>query len=150
MDFIDKCFYIRVAIFLLNVPVIYYILSVISSFLYKGSDSVIYSNDSKIVRSLSWIGSCIILVLAQILLFFVIENNMYYVIINENTKNIIDFVIMLLILAMFLPLNFIICNCGNIFDWTTYKKYKMNKWIISYSVNSLYLLTLLVSTFTTE
>lgn len=153
MDFLDKCFYIRFVIFLLNVPVIYYLISVASYFIIKKTKTIsrfekqILDTESKIVKSSTWIGSCIILIIGQIILFGIIKTNGYYVIVSDNIKNIIDLVIATLVLAFFVPLNFIVCNSGYSLDWSSIKKYKTNKWIISYSSCGLYLLVLLILTF---
>lgn len=153
MDFLDKCFYIRFMIFLLNVPVVYYILSVVSYFMIKKFRSLdkfekqILDIESKITKSFTWLGSCIILMIGQLILFYMIKSNGYYVTVSDNMKSVIDLVIVTLVLAFFIPLNFIICNGGYSLDWSSIKKYKTNKWIISYSSCGLYLLVLLILAF---
>ena len=103
--------------------------------------------ESKITKSFTWLGSCIILMIGQLILFYMIKSNGYYVTVSDDMKNVIDLVIVTLVLAFFIPLNFIICNGGYSLDWSSIKKYKTNKWIISYSSCGLYLLVLLILAF---
>ena len=154
MDLVDKCFYIRIILFLLNIPIMYYLISVVGykfgKFLETSEDKLdrlMYNNDKRITRSITWIGSCLILMAAQIIFWYLIYKNDYYCYISEETKNIIDFVILMLVIGFFLPLNFIMINSFSVLDWSSYKKVKINKWLLSYSSNSLYLLVLTVSIF---